>query len=68
MLKIKQVSGIALIVFLAIALVITVLSIWGVISSESTKMAFTNTVYTVVSVYVISVIAMAIYRMIVDKK
>jgi len=60
--KIKQFTGILLIIFSVIALFIAVLTIWDVISNEIAKEAFMKVTYTFGVIFIVSLVVIYITK------
>jgi len=56
--KIKKFTGFLLILFFVVALFITVLTIWDVVSNEVAKEAFIKVAYTFGAIFIVSLLVM----------
>jgi hypothetical protein len=66
--KIKMFVGIILVMFSVASLVIAVLKIWEVISSEVASEAFSKTAYTFGAVFVVSLVILLVASFLEERK
>ena len=60
--KIKQFTGILIVLFSVVALFIAVLTIWDIISNEIAKEAFVKVAYTFGAIFTVSLVVMYITK------
>lgn len=66
--KIQLLAGIILILFCIISLFIAILVIWDVINNEIAQDAFLKTLYTLGSIFLVSMVVLLITKITGDKK